>query len=104
MNPGNQTDSMKKKVLISNAIWGKDYCAIFTRYSLASLLAEGNIPKLATLATITFHIVTTKRDRRLLVKDPAILKLKRYCQIEWNLVDDFGILRPPVGEGGAKYS
>lgn len=91
------------KILISNAVWGKTYCSVFTRFSLATLLASNNIPELAKSATITFHVVTTKRDRRQLSSDPAIVELQRYCQIEWEVIEDFGIFQPPEGSGGEKY-
>lgn len=91
------------KVLISNAVWGKTYCSIFTRFSLATLLAGGNIPELAKRVAITFHIVTTRRDRRRLSEDPAIAELQRYCRLEWEVIEDFGIYLPPQGPGGEKY-
>ena len=91
------------KVLIATAVWGKTYCSVFTRFSLASLLASGNIPELAKHAGITFHIVTTKRDRRWLVNDPAMVELLQYCQVEWEMIEDFGVFQPPEGPGGEKY-
>jgi putative glycosyltransferase (TIGR04372 family) len=91
------------KVLISTAIWGEDYCSVFTKFSLASLLCPENIPELATRASLTCHIVTTRSDRRLLRSSPAIRELGRYCTIEWELVDDYMIYRPPTGPGGEKY-
>jgi putative glycosyltransferase (TIGR04372 family) len=91
------------KVLISNAVWGEAYCSVFTRYSLATLLSRGNIPELAKHAALTYHIVTTRRDRRRLLRDSTIAELARYCAIEWEVIEDFGIYQPPTGPGGEKY-
>ncbi len=91
------------KVLISTAIWGESYCSIFTRLSLATLLSRENIPKLATRAAVTFHICTRRVDRHRLLHDPAVVELQRYCAIEWELIEDFGVLNPPEGPSGEKY-
>lgn len=91
------------RVLISSAVWGKSYCSIFTKYSLATLLSARNIPALAQQATIICHIVTRRIDRELLLKDPAVIKLQRYCTIEWELIENFGLFKPPEGAGGEKY-
>lgn len=91
------------KVLISNAVWGESYCATFTRLSLASLLAPENLPRLAKTDTLTYHIVTTRRDHERLAHDQSILELQRYCSVEWELLEDYGIYQPPTGAGGEKY-
>jgi len=91
------------KILISNALWGEGYCSIFTKYSLATLLSRGNIPKLAERSELTLHIVTTRRDRRRLLRDSALAEAKRYAAIEWELIEDFVSHSPPVGPGGEKY-
>ena len=91
------------RVLISSAVWGKSYCSVFTKYSLATLLSGRNIPALAQQATITCHIVTRRSDRELLLNDPAVIKLQRYCTIEWELIENFGFFKPPEGAGGEKY-
>ena len=91
------------KILVSSAVWGKAYCSIFIKYSLASLLSPGNIPRLSQGTSLTFHIVTTARDRRRLQRTSAIVALRRYCNVEWEVMEDFGIVKPPVGPGAQKY-
>lgn len=91
------------KVLVSTAVWGESYRFTFTKFSLATLLSEGNIPDLAKSATIIFHIVTTHADREFLKNDPGILELQRYCHLEWEVIEDFGVMKPPQGPGGQKY-
>jgi putative glycosyltransferase (TIGR04372 family) len=91
------------KVLISNAVWGEKYCSVFTTASLASLLADGNIPGLSKRASITFHIVTTLRDRPRLEADAAVARLREYCAIEWEVAENFAVYSPPTGHGGEKY-
>ena len=91
------------KVLVSNAVWGEAYCSTFTRLSLASLLSPNNLPRLSKQATITFHIVTTSGDRRRLLRDSVIIRLMSNWAVEWEILEDFGIYRPPTGAGGEKY-
>jgi putative glycosyltransferase (TIGR04372 family) len=91
------------KILIANALWGAGYCSTFTKYSLATLLSPANIPKLAERCELTFHIVTTRRDRRRLLRDPAIAEAGRYGAVEWEMIEDFFPHTPPVGPGGEKY-
>jgi len=92
------------KILVTSAVWGKAYCALFTEFSVPSLLAAENIPRLARNATFTFHIVTTRRDRRCLEDAPAITALRRYGEIEWEILENYGVARPPVGTNSKKYS
>jgi hypothetical protein len=89
------------KILVSTAIWGEQYASLFARYSVASLLARGNLPRLAQNASITFQIITTKLDRDRLLKEPIIIELGRHCAVEWEIMQDFGIGKPTVG--GGKY-
>jgi putative glycosyltransferase (TIGR04372 family) len=91
------------KVIISTAIWGDAYCSIFSRFSLATLLSPGNIPELAKRATITCHLVTRRVDQRQLMQQPAFAELRRFCSIEWELLEDYGLFEPPEGAGGEKY-
>ncbi len=91
------------KILLSSAVWGEAYCSVFAKFSLATLLSQDNIPKLAKHATITCHIITRREDRKRLLREPALVELQRYCEIEWVLIEDFGIYQPPEGPGGEKY-
>jgi putative glycosyltransferase (TIGR04372 family) len=91
------------KVIISTAIWGDAYSSIFCRFSLATLLSPRNIPELAKRATITCHFVTRRADQRRLSRELAIETLQRYCAVEWELMEDYGIFEPPSGAGGEKY-
>jgi len=91
------------KILISSAIWGEAYCSIFARYSLATLLSRENIPEVAKQSEITYHIVTTRADKKRLLRYPAVAALRRHCKIEWELMEDYRLYEPPVGPGGEKY-
>lgn len=92
------------RILLTCAVWGKTYCGLFANFSLPSLLAAENIPHLARRATLTFHIVTTRRDQRRLEDAPAIAVLRRYGKIDWEVLEDYGVARPPVGTNSKKYS
>ena len=92
------------KILVTCAVWGKTYCELFANFSLPSLLAAENIPRLAQGATFTFHIVTTRRDRRRLEDAPAMAALRRYGEIDWEILENYGVAQPPVGTNSKKYS
>ena len=50
------------RILLSVALWGQKYAETFASYSLASQLADGNLPSLRAKHQLTYHIVTTRRD------------------------------------------
>lgn len=92
------------KIQVASAVWGKRFCELFTNFSLPSLLAADNVPHLARGATCTFHIVTTRRDRRRLEDAPAIAALRRYGEIDWEILEEYGVTQLPVGVNSRKYS
>jgi hypothetical protein len=90
------------KVLLSVAVWGKDYVSTFADFSLATLLSPGNIPKLARQHKVTFQIVTTKPDAQELRRRPVFRALGKYCKVAWNYIEDCGynpMLIPREGSG-----
>jgi hypothetical protein len=93
------------RVLISVAIWGRDYTATFVEYSLASQLASQNIPQLASRHHVTYQIITTNDDRQWLRHQPPINKLEKYCSIDWTMMEDQGIdaTSIPVDTDNRKY-
>jgi len=94
------------KVMITVAVWGQDYVQTFCNYSLASQLAPGNLPALASSATITYHVITTARDARIMRKNPIVQAAKEYCKFDWDLIEDNGYSTDslPTGPEGVKYS
>lgn len=94
------------KVLISVALWGRDYRKIFVDYSLASQLSSNNLPKLCEEHDVVYHIITTRKDGRWLRANSAIKELERHCTIDWDFLENHGY-NPrvlPVGPEGSKYT
>lgn len=79
------------KILLSTAVWGRDYGALFAKYSLASQLSANNLPKLSLVHDVTCHIVTTKDDAHWLRQQPNFWLLGEYCKVVWDYVEDHGI-------------
>jgi hypothetical protein len=94
------------KILLSVALWGRKYAKAFADYSLASMLAPDNIPKLARTHEVVYHIMTTRKDCEWLGKHPAVRSLAENARIDWDFLEDHGY-NPrvlPRGHGGKKYS
>lgn len=90
------------KIFITIAVWGSDYTETFVHYSLATQLSTNNIPRLAEQHDVTYQMITTAADKAWLERQPLMIELKLYSQIEWELFDESRSL--PVGVGGGKYS
>lgn len=94
------------KILISNVVWGKQHCNLLLNFSIASLLAPNNIPKISKNYDITLQIITTKIDYKFLNCHPVIQRACEYCKIDWQFMESFGWQRHtiPVGYGQDKYA
>lgn len=94
------------KVLISVALWGREYRQTFVDYSLASQLSSNNLPKLCEDHEVVYHIMTTRKDGRWLRANGALKKLARHCTVDWDFIEDHGYNPKvlPVGPEGSKYS
>lgn len=93
------------RILISVAVWGPRYGAIFSEYSLASQLSPHNLPRLAGMHDVTYHIITTTKDRKRLIDCPSVKELERIARIRWDCMEDHGICPniPPRGFDDRKY-
>jgi hypothetical protein len=93
------------KIVISQAIWGKNYVDIFLRYSYSSLMASGNLIECSKKHQITLDIHTTKIDYPDLKKG-----LKKFedeiGHVKYRYIEDLGYLKKNIpGEiGDSKYS
>lgn len=95
---------MKKKIFISVAVWGSDYTATFVALSLATQLSKNNIPRVSLDCEIIYHIITTHEDKRWLEKQPQMIQLQNYCQLEWDFIgneNEPGVI--PKGIHSDKY-
>ena len=93
------------KVLLSVAVWGNDYVRLLTDFSIASQLSSNNIPKLARLHQVTYHIITTRDAATSLRKNPTIELLGQHCALIWDHIEDYGYnpFYIPRGKGSDKY-
>jgi hypothetical protein len=93
------------KVLISVAVWGRAYRATLANFSLATQLAPDNIPKLAQDHSITYHVLTTRRDAEWLQRHVNFRALTTHAQVEWDIIENHGYNPSfiPTGSGGEKY-
>lgn len=94
------------KILVSVALWGRKYTTTFADYSLASMLAADNVPRLAQAHEIVYHIMTTRKDGRWLQRHPALRVLAKYARIDWDFLEDhlYDPRALPTGPEGEKYS
>lgn len=93
------------KVLLSTAIWGRKYVDLVADYSVASLLAPNNIPRLSQEHEVTCHFVTTREDLQRLREKPSVVALERVCRVLWEVMEDHDIApgRIPRGIDDKKY-
>ena len=93
------------RILLSVALWGQKYAETFAQYSLASQLAQRNLPLLGTKHQLTYHIVTTRRDADWLRAQPNCRRLEHHCKVVWDLIEDhgYGLSLIPIGLDGEKY-
>lgn len=94
------------KILITVAVWGKKYRDLFTDYSLASQMAENNIPELSKDHTISYHIITSIIDKKNLEKHAQVKELGKYANIIWDALENHGYdpHAIPTGPAGEKYA
>lgn len=93
------------RILLSVALWGRKYAETFGQYSLASQLAQANLPLLGAKHRLTYHIVTTRRDADWLRAQPTCRCLEQHCEVVWDLIEDhgYGLKLIPTGPDGEKY-
>src|SRR5262249_31926230 len=93
------------KILLTVAVWGRDYANLLAKYSVPSQITPNNLPRLALAHDVTCHFVTTRADRDWLRDQPAILRLSEHCDIAWELMEEHGVdpKNVPVGVDNRKY-
>jgi len=93
------------RILISIPCWGRDYSRLFSEYSLATQLSACNIPALARRHSITYHILTTRRDAGWLRQRPSIKALEQHATVVFQLMEDMGYDPEYIPDGitGEKY-
>jgi hypothetical protein len=70
------------RLYLSVVFWGEEYRRYFLDYSLASLMAEGNIPAISNKANARLLIATTDEDWLALQDEPIFKEVKALIAIE----------------------
>lgn len=73
----------KKIIIISFSVWGDQYIFLFMNYSIPSMLAKGNIPKIAENRCIQIDIFTTLEDKNKIERHDNFINLKNFCNINF---------------------
>lgn len=77
-------NSISNPIYLGVTIWGRNYCEVFINFTLASLLADGNIPALHNPKQQNkFLFCTTDNDWEWLKLQPLFSELKKYMQVEF---------------------
>lgn len=92
------------KVLITTAVWGDDYIRMFVEYSAASLLAPGNLPRLAKDHEITWQVIAPLGDLENFHRSPAAARLRELCDVEEISFESLGLSEIPRGMNMGKYN
>ncbi len=77
-----------EEVCILLGVWGERFIHDFFQFSLASLLAPGNIPALAKQYKTRFIFLTRALDIEVFENHPAFKKLQEICSVEFINVSD----------------
>ena len=80
------SDRPKLKFLM--AVWGADYIEAFCDVSLASYLAPGNLPHLATETDLEILIMTSEASLPSFETQPLFHRLRALCPVRFCVIDD----------------
>lgn len=76
------------KFLFSTVIWGRTYVEQFLRFTVPTLLADGNITGFPWLDGSTYQILTTREDEKQIRRAPMFERLARMMRTEFIYIDD----------------
>lgn len=77
-----RTDGAGPHYLISSVVWGDEYCDIYMRYLIRSLLAPGNLPALSG-RSVFFSICTTPAGERRIRSNPVFPALAQAAKVNF---------------------
>ncbi|HLI11522.1 MAG TPA: hypothetical protein VKY65_07970 [Alphaproteobacteria bacterium] len=80
--------SDKPRVKFLTVIWGKRYIDEFSRVSLPSFLAPGNLPHLAQSSDLEVLIMTSEKSPPIFEKERAFRILRSLCRVRFIFIDD----------------
>ena len=89
---GNLTPSLvgseSRPTLISLVVWGEEFVEKCLAFDLASLLAPGNIPALASEGGVIIDVFTAEADQELLLDHPVFRTIKRFADVRITCIPD----------------
>jgi len=77
-----KTDGAGPHYLISSVVWGDEYCDIYMRYLIRSLLAPGNLPALNG-RNVFFSICTTPAGEKRIRSNPVFPTLAQVAKVHF---------------------
>lgn len=80
--------SDKPRLRLLTVIWGKRYIEEFSRVSLPSLLAAGNLPSLARMTDLEVVILTSEHSLPAFHREAAFRALEALCPVRFIFIDD----------------
>jgi hypothetical protein len=78
----------KPRIKFIVAIWGERYIDEFSRVSLSSYLAPGNLPALAAGADLEMLVMTSEASVKSFEAKPIFSIVRRHCPIRYIHIDD----------------
>ena len=90
----------EERLLVSLAVWGGRYHELFERYSVPSLLAEGNLRALGERVTVFWHVFTTAAGRDRLMRHEPFQRLAKAGNIRFEEIPES---LTKLAEGDARY-
>jgi len=77
-----------QRVKFLTVIWGARYVEEFTRVSLPSFLAPGNLPHLAAETDLEILVMTSAASVPVFGEQPMFQHLQKLCRVRFILIDD----------------
>ena len=90
----------EERLVVSLAVWGERYHELFERYSVPSLLAEGNLRELGEGVTVFWHIFTTAAGRDRIMRHEPFRSLAKPGNIRFEEIPE-SLTR--LARGDARY-
>jgi hypothetical protein len=82
------TRHMRPATKFLTVVWGQTYIERFAALALPSLLAQGNLPALASTTDLEVIILTTRQDIATFRAHRALRRLERICPVRFIEIDD----------------
>ena len=79
----------RRAIALVGCVWGEAFSSFFCRYSLATLLTDGNLRGIAGDFDVTLLLYTTAEDFAAIERDARFLAFKRYAAVEYVCIESF---------------